>query len=378
MRNRFVFGACSFFSCTLGILAFPFIPLSAQETSKIPAWEIPKPIIGQEWDWIRLTSDEWLKGDIIAMYDETLEFDSDELGTLTLDWSDIDLLRSKDKMSIRLLHGVIAEGQLLVEGDVLTLYGDDFSQEYKNSDLVSIASASDSEWDKWDGSFNLGLNLYDGNTEQFDYTFRAEGKRRTSSNRFSALYVVNYSENTDQVTGEETVIANNQRFTTFYDWFFSQTVFFRALDFEYVSDEFQNLDYRATLGIGLGFSIVDNGKHTWDVTFGPSYQQTNYVTVEDGTDDVENSSVATFGTAYDWEITGDIDYSLNYSAQRVSEEAGDLIQHLDTGVAIELTSDFDLDVTLYVDRVRSPRTNEDGVTPDNDDYKLVFSLGYSF
>jgi hypothetical protein len=37
-----------------------------------------------DFDWIRLPSDEWLKGEIISMYDGVLEFDSDELGKLTL------------------------------------------------------------------------------------------------------------------------------------------------------------------------------------------------------------------------------------------------------------------------------------------------------
>ena len=366
-------------SLSVATLAFASTSALAQESpGSGPVWELPQPVMGQDWDWIKLTSDEWLKGDIIAMYDETLEFDSDELGLLSFDWSDIALLRSKDQMSIRLLNGTIAEGQLLLKEGKLFLISDTATQEFNNGELISIASASDSEWDKWDGNISLGLNLYDGNTTQFDYTFRAEGQRRTSSNRFSALYVVNYSENTDQLTNDRTVIANNQRFTTFYDWFFSQRIFFRVADFEYVADEFQNLDYRATIGIGLGYSLVDNGTHTWDVTFGPSYQQTKYITVEEGTDDKENSSVASIGTMYEWEITGDIDYSLNYSVQKVSEEAGDLIQHLDTGVEIELTSDFDLDITLYLDRIEQPRTNEDGFTPDKDDYKLVISLGYDF
>lgn len=44
------------------------------------------PIFKQEFDWVQLSSDEWLKGDIVAMYDEELEFDSEELGIQTIDW----------------------------------------------------------------------------------------------------------------------------------------------------------------------------------------------------------------------------------------------------------------------------------------------------
>lgn len=36
-----------------------------------------------KFDWIQLTSDEWLKGDLKALYDYKLEFDSDNLELLT-------------------------------------------------------------------------------------------------------------------------------------------------------------------------------------------------------------------------------------------------------------------------------------------------------
>jgi len=42
----------------------------------------------QEYDWIKLKSNEWLKGDIVSMYEDKLEFDSDELDLQVIDWED--------------------------------------------------------------------------------------------------------------------------------------------------------------------------------------------------------------------------------------------------------------------------------------------------
>jgi len=42
-----------------------------------------------EYDWIRLASGEWLKGDIKVLRGDALEFDSDELGDPTFDWDRI-------------------------------------------------------------------------------------------------------------------------------------------------------------------------------------------------------------------------------------------------------------------------------------------------
>src|SRR5271170_312605 len=45
-------------------------------------------------DWIQLTSGEWLKGHIKSMKQFSLEFDSDKLKDLTIDWEDIKTLHT--------------------------------------------------------------------------------------------------------------------------------------------------------------------------------------------------------------------------------------------------------------------------------------------
>ena len=51
-------------------------------------WGPPEPS-PESFDWIKLTSGEWLKGEIKGKRDLDFEFDSDELGLLILDWGDI-------------------------------------------------------------------------------------------------------------------------------------------------------------------------------------------------------------------------------------------------------------------------------------------------
>ncbi len=41
----------------------------AKTTHNSVEWQKSKPVFKQEFDWLKLTSDEWLKGDIISMYD---------------------------------------------------------------------------------------------------------------------------------------------------------------------------------------------------------------------------------------------------------------------------------------------------------------------
>lgn len=91
------------------------ISMSAYAKEELSNWQKPTPIFKQDFDWVKLTSDEWLKGDIVSMYDEKLEFDSDELDMQTIDWDDVAELRSKQWQSIRMFDGTIAEGYLVLK-----------------------------------------------------------------------------------------------------------------------------------------------------------------------------------------------------------------------------------------------------------------------
>ena len=46
-------------------------------------------------DWIRLTSGEWLRGDLNWMRDKDFEFDSDKLDIITKAWSKVDHFHSR-------------------------------------------------------------------------------------------------------------------------------------------------------------------------------------------------------------------------------------------------------------------------------------------
>lgn len=359
----------------LGFLpSFLVVSAEAIETN----WQKPNPVFKQEFDWLKLSSDEWLKGDIISMYDEELEFDSDELDVQTIDWDDVAELRSKDILSIRMIDGTIAEGYLVVKDGKLTLVKNGKAINYKLAELISIASSEKNELDLWDGYIKLGTNFRSGNTVQFDYTLNAGVQRRSSSSRFKADYTANYSRYENQDTGVESTTADSSRLTATYDWFFSQKIFLRAMDFEYFSDEFLNVDYRVSYGVGAGYHIIDNSRTSWDVNAGPSYQITQFKNVAAGEDREETSPGLVLGTDFTYEITSDIDFDTSYQIQFVNEASGEYLHHFETSLDIELSSDFDLDLTFSVDRTENPHPDEFNNIPKKNDYRFVVSLGYDF
>src|SRR5262245_2619904 len=75
------------------------------------------------FDWIQFNSGEWLKGELIAMYDEQLEFESDQLDELTVDWSDVRQVRTAGPMRMLFVDRHTETGRLVVDGDTVRVIG---------------------------------------------------------------------------------------------------------------------------------------------------------------------------------------------------------------------------------------------------------------
>lgn len=58
------------------------------------------------FDWVRLNSGEWLKGELVSMYDKEIEFDSDVLDTLIIDREDVYMIISDRHHTVRFNDGM--------------------------------------------------------------------------------------------------------------------------------------------------------------------------------------------------------------------------------------------------------------------------------
>jgi putative salt-induced outer membrane protein YdiY len=341
--------------------------IAAEETD---GWKPPPPM-PDEFDWVQMTSGEWLKGEIIAMYDEDLEFDSDEFDLQTLDWGDIKEIRSVRVCQVRFLDGTIKTGTILLDGDTLQILGEQEST-HKRSQVLSITAGEPKESNYWAGKVGVGLNIRTGNTDQIDFNAKAGFIRRTPKSRVNIDYLGNFSEN------DGTDLADNQRFNMNWDRFISNRFYWTPVFAEVYRDPFQNIDNRWTLGIGLGFTIIDTSRVDWDINGGLAYQETTFNDVMPDENSKEDSPALSIGTKYSNELTGWMDFHLNYSFRIVNEDSGTYTHHLLTGFEFDLPGDLDFDVDWVWDYIQDPRQNADNSYPEKSDFRMMFSLGYSF
>ncbi len=358
----------------LALALITFISNGQQTSDHAEVWSPPTPVFSQKYDWLKLRSGEWLKGDIISMYDDELEFESDEFDTITFDWEKVTELRSRFDQQIRFANGEVKQGFLIVKDNHLVVISGGTEQHYPLSELLSITSSSDDRKELWDGKVSLGIDVNTGNVNQLDYLVSARVQRRTPFTRFKVDFTYNYSKST--ADENELVITDTSRLTSNLDWFYSSKVFFRVFDYEHFKDLQQNIKSRDTLGLSLGYHIYQNKRLQWDVTLGPSYQQTVYYNATD--EDDQKSGVIALGTLFDYSVSSRLDFLFDYQLQFVEERSGKRNSHLKTGFEFEFKNNFELDVMLYLDRVAEPVASTGVSPPQSNDYRLVVSFGYDF
>lgn len=342
-----------------------------QDTEHQKNWVPPTPV-PEKYDWVQLTSGEWLKGEIKSFYEKNLEFDSEKLKLLDIKWKDVKQIRSPRYFSVRFEGPVIVVGILQVEGDKVFVTFEKEKWEFKRSQLIAFAPGRPKERNYWSGNVSLGVNYSSGNTDQAQFAATANVKRQTPSNRFVLNYLGNYTET------ENTQTVNNHRLDGHFDILKTRKYFYRPVFAEYYRDPFQNIQYRFSLGAGIGYHIINTPKTTWDLTGGPAYQETRFISVQAGQSETESTPALLVSTNYDTELNKKVDLIAGYTFYIVNQASGSYIHHIITTLETELTKRFDFNISFVWDRTKDPKPNADGTIPKSNDFQLIFSLGFDF
>jgi hypothetical protein len=337
------------------------------------AW-IPSAV---DFDWIQLTSNEWLKGEIKGMYKDSLEFDSDKLDLLNIDWEDVKILRSHRASSINIEGAGAHYGVLEVTGDSVIIINDYEDKTYDRSRLISFAPGGEREMDLWSIKASLGLNLKQGNTDQTDFTTKVNIKRRASLSRFLLDYIGNITK-TGAGDGSLVETVNNHRITGSFDYYKTRFFFYTPVFFEFYRDPFSNISLKSTLGAGAGYTLIDDGVSELSIGGGPAYVKTEFISVAPGEKGSESTTAAVIRTSYDTEITDTVDFIAKYNIQVGNQASGGYTHHIILTLESEITGSLDIDTSFIWDRTSHPATAADGTKPQTDDYQITFGISYTY
>jgi len=341
------------------------------------------PVRSQEWhpigpskdnkDWVQLKSGEWLRGNMDLFRDLKMEFDSDELDDLVFDWEDISAFRMPREMTFVFEGQRVHTGTASMRDGMIRINTESGPQEFPRVDLLSIIEGKPRERNFWSTKASIGYTQWIGNTEQIDLATRIFIKREATRSRLSLDYRGEFSE----VRSAETV--NKHKGNMLFDLFISRKFFITAASYEYYSDKFVNIDYRNTLGAGVGYFIFRQSKIEWSVGVGGAYQVTTFLSVEEGEDIRERSGSVIPSTDLDWDITKNIEWELEYSSRIGVPDIKTSTHHAASHISIDIYKDiFELTFTVTWDRIDNPKAFEDGTVPKKDDIKMIFGFGIDF
>ncbi|HEY7774223.1 MAG TPA: DUF481 domain-containing protein, partial [Marinagarivorans sp.] len=256
----------------------------------------------------------------------------------------------------------------------IEIKNDSLSYNFDRDRMITLVSGQPRELNFWSARFGLGTNIRSGNSPQTEYNGNFSTKRRSALSRFTVDYLGLYT----YANSEET--ANNHRLRSNFDIFANQRLFYRPLFLDIFSDRFQNIDARGTLGAGMGLQAIDSDSKQWDLFVGPGVQFTQFSEVDaSGSNEKrEESAVLIASTHYNMDLTGSMDFILEYQILWGNTASGGYTHHAISTLAYDLTRSIDFNTSVVWDFIESPTPDELGVTPEQDDYRVIFSVSYSF
>jgi putative salt-induced outer membrane protein YdiY len=335
-------------------------------------WQAPEPNrVG--WDWIRLKSNEWVKGEILLMRDFDLHFDSDEFGIVEFDWVDVAEILT-ERVYIFVLQDMTTQyvGTMVMRDDQISVRVSGKIEVFDRSELLAITPSAYREFNLWSGRATVGIGLRSGNTKSSEITGRASLAREGANTRVEFEYNGVYGS-FDKVKN-----TNNHRGSAAFDYFITPKFFLIPADFEAFSDEFQNIAYRLTPTMGAGYYFIRRPAVEWDVRLLTGYQHTRTDSAKAGDSATADNSAIVFGTTIDAELTKLVDLILDYQLQLITPDTEQTNHHAKVIIEFELTGEIDLDVSFIWDRIEDPETESDGNTPKTDDFRLSVGLALEF
>lgn len=349
----------------VGVLVI--LALSAAGALAEGDWAPPTPSEAG-WEWARLDTGEWIKGELIVMRDDVMIFESDKFDELTIDWEDVVDLRLIRPRIFRRSGRRIYTGMGEIRAGLLRIQTSDGEQvELPHEEIVSIVYTSDSELRNWTLRIGAQLAARAGNTDQQDLSTDALISRNTSFTRWENRYTGTFG----RVDGDRT--ANNHRATTQLDVLVTRRFFVRVPSFEFFKDEFQNIDARYTPGLGFGYELIDTARVDYQMTIGAAAQVTQF---ENGDQDEDAAALVSAELSVD--LSRDIDLDAAYRLQLVATDLGKTSHNTSAVLSFEIWDPFEIDVGAYWDRIENPRRDNTGDRPKKDDFRLTVGISLDF
>ena len=270
---------------------------------------------GDTFDWVQMVSGEWVKGNIARMRNDKMEFDSDKLDMLYLDFADVALIHSPQVNTYVFDDRASATGPAVITAEQVIVQTEEGTKTFPRSELESIIEG-EKERDWWSMKLRFGLTLNRGNTDQLTYDIKFNTRREDEQ----TLLDLNYNTTFGRTGGTQNVNRHLGEFL--FNVFLGSRWWVTPAFGQLFNDRFQNIQFRATPAAGAGVHIIEKSNVTWDFMTGIGYQYLNAINPVVGSKNPQNDAFIPLYTYWDFDITGEIDFTVSWLQRLLGHLAG--------------------------------------------------------
>ena len=324
---------------------------------------------GDEYDWVRLASGEWLRGNLERMRDGSMEFDSSELKLLTYDWKKVQEMHSPKPNSYNFTDGTDLVGPAMINEEFVVVQTVDGLMTRPRAELQAIIEHTRRERNYWSTVLRMGLSGNAGNTENLTLNAFWQLVREDTLTRAAISYDGTFGK------ASRAEVANRHLAGGDVDIFVHPIIYVKALTGQLLYDKFQNVRLRATPAVGVGFHLITTYVVNWDLEFAPAGYQ--YLSLLDPAAAVENpqsDGYMMFRMFADLDFTDDIQLLLEWRTNVVYTTIGNTNHVGNLDFSLRVTTLLYLNTSFLYLRTEEPFPRSDGTVPKQNDYQVVFGI----
>jgi putative salt-induced outer membrane protein YdiY len=314
-------------------------------------------------DEVILTNGDRLSGKIIDIRDGIMTLETGYSEPVKLKFEAVEKMSSTEPVELHLSDGEVLKGKITTSTDrqVAVEAGPGREAVAVAFDNIAALNPPPKKPATWKGNISVGGSWQDGNTDSMSASAGAMAVRRTENDRFLINFLYNKAETDGQRTAENTYGQLK------YDYFLSPK-WYLYLNVDMLSDDFQDLNFRTSVGPGVGYQIWDEENKSLGLEAGVAYTSEDRDLGEDS-----NWVSARIGINYLYKLFDRVIFTDQFVIYPNLDDTGEYTLRNEAALATGIGADWSLKLSNIWLNNSNP---EPGFKKD--DFTWILGLQYSF
>lgn len=315
-------------------------------------------------DIVHLKNGDKITGEILSTEEDEITIATEYAGEVVVKWESVENIESSRVVTIELKDKSRVKGiPLPVQPGQMSLRSDQVSDPV-TINMSQIAAINPPSLDKipLTGHLNIGGMKSSGNTE--NQTFHADAELQAKGPNNRTTIGVEYN----QGASDSRENSNNGRAYLSYDHFITDKWYAYA-NTDFSRDKFQDLNFRAFAGGGIGYQFWDDAKKFLSFEVGPGYIYEDF-------NEGEDRDFAAGRWAIDftyWVINDRMQFFHDHEGLVNFEDFADVLIRSHTGIHLPVIENFQFTFQFDVDHDTVPADGQ-----KKTDFRYIVGVGYVF